>query len=165
MTMTCGTPSRSTVTFACVASPSDWKTCRPWLRSSSTVPLMSVTTSPGWKPSFERRAVAPRIHAESDDLALLHVRGRPDDVRELRGVFADDFAQRSRCAAPAAAAASPSARRAMSREVLRQPQRLEPAAAVEQHAVGVDGMQRRAVRAVDRLADVVGLRSRCGCPR
>src|SRR5690606_20306167 len=46
-TNTCGTPSRNTVTFAIVLSPSASKAASPRLASFSVVPLMSVTTSPG----------------------------------------------------------------------------------------------------------------------
>ncbi len=41
------------------------------------------------------------------------------------------------------------------RELLRQPQRLEPPVAVEEHAIRIDRVQRRAVRAVDALADLI----------
>ena len=86
-TRTWGVPSRSTVTLAVVDSPSDSKTCRPRLGSSKTVPLMSVMTSPALSPSASNVvAVAPRIYAESDDLAFLDVR-RDAQISVRRDAF------------------------------------------------------------------------------
>src|SRR5690606_12848341 len=50
-TRTFGTPSRTTVTSACTDSPSASNTCSARFGSSSTIPLICVTTSFGWSPS------------------------------------------------------------------------------------------------------------------
>ena len=41
---------------------------------------------------FECRTIASRVHAKADDLALLHVRGRSNDVWEACCVFAENIA-------------------------------------------------------------------------
>src|SRR5215471_12719469 len=151
ITSACGVPSLSTVTFAIVASPSASNACRPLLASSRTTPLMSVTTSPGIKPSASKvwrsrpgwtRKPVTLPWSTFGESRMMSVSRPAFWLITLRSV-----------SLPAGGAAATGG----AEHLLRQTQRLEPVAAVQQDPIPVNRVQRRAAPGVDRLADVVGL--------
>ena len=133
----------------------DCRISMPRAGSSSGVPLIAVTRSPGIRPELgELLPVAPGVDPVAALLAVREHRLRADDLRDRAGILRGELAASARRASAAGAARrGGAAAMPPPLELLRQQQRLELAAPVEDHAVGIDRMQLGA--AGDGLADRV----------